>query len=109
MNTLPDNASEAKINAAVAKHCAPNGGIDQDENGVTVWRHADGIQRKIPDYLHDASAVLALLASRIWKAEHTDGDYWFKVSGYEALAPTFCRAACLALLRANGVNVAEAK
>jgi len=72
----------------------------------------------LPDYLQDANAVVGLLEKlhpRYWMAVRsgdlcsatvfTDGDGGMvKCVG---VATTFCRAACLALLKANGVKVED--
>jgi hypothetical protein len=55
-----------------------------------------------PDYLHDSTAVIALLKGRTWNCVQADGDYWIRVSGNEATASSFNRAAVLALLAAHG-------
>ena len=90
-------------------------------------RHPEyrAIERNLsPPYLTDANAVLALLENE--KAVHisnygSQGVDWYveiatKVCHQDeehravtGTAPTFCRAACLALLRAHGVNLEGGK
>lgn len=89
------------------------------------WSHPDsaGLFAETPDYLHDANAVIALLekvglwgsvnfGSRtnytvaLWKEvkpERGHSQTWQQYATGEA--KTFCEAACIALLRASGVDV----
>jgi hypothetical protein len=65
-----------------------------------------------PDYLNSADAVLPWLEKcRRWKAERCAPDgVWLEVDAPrfgDAYAPTFARAACIALLKAHGVSIEE--
>lgn len=58
-----------------------------------------------PDYLHDANAVIALLEKHLWECwVHENGDYSVRLSQTSPITRTkgFCRAACVALLKAHG-------
>ncbi len=85
-----------------------------DREGNDVWCETgfdcDGDLCPVPDYLHDANAAIALLEKfGGWQAfSDKDGAIvYLRLPGRDqaagsSTAPTFCRAACEAVLRANG-------
>jgi hypothetical protein len=135
-------ATDAEINAAVAEHCdgwteifmtnlrkAPSGAGFGD---VIVKRHYAGIPpayrldpvffsefEPVPDYLHDANAVLPLLEKSFYTVQflpdrsgeryglfiknpvynENDSKSYGLIDGR---AISFCRAACIALIKASG-------
>ena len=124
-------ATDAEKNVAVAEHVAgwkdfgPGSPAYQIHYGVSVMCgfQLGSVSSIVPDYLHDADAVIALL-EKASKARQliTDG-IWFDKMGaywtYEGHIPgadtdpllitsaSFCEPSCIALLRANGVEVIE--
>ena len=71
----------------------------------TGWK--DGKWSDISSYLTDANACLRVLERRIlWACDYEDRVYHVECGtedGYiQGHAPTFCRAACEAILRAHG-------
>ena len=132
-------ATKAQINAAVAEKVAgwqdiqPQIQLNLPESfrpdlhcnldGMPPGTDPNGPRSKVPDYLHDANAVIALLEKTFctfwWVANHRsftgrmlhkhDAGYDdFHTFGSIPLEDgAFCRAACIALLRANGVIVEE--
>lgn len=134
MTALPtlslSKATEAQINAAVAEYCA---GLKVLHN--TNWSHpvvdigpslfADGgrLVEDAHDYLHDANAVIALLEkypdvsiirekNEGWQVAIMDITRSDESTTTGILAEdwnnTFCRAACIGLIRASGkVDITE--
>jgi hypothetical protein len=106
------NTEDTKLNEKVAERVA---GLDLVVFGKKMvgpksanrWKPAQW-KRPPPDYLHDANLVLALLhARKDWAIGEKDGKYTCVVyrspinpiQGEWGEADTFCRAACLALLK----------
>jgi hypothetical protein len=81
---------------------APNG------RAVDCWDDPSGhCTLNCHSYLTDANACLRVLERRIlWACDYEDGVYHVECGtedGYiQGHAPTFCRAACEAILRAHG-------
>ncbi len=117
------NPTEDEINAAVAEYVAGwkcemiNGAWSGDpDSSAPVWTSPSGQVSTayfIPAFTRSADAVLPLLEK--WPGEWTKtGRMWIELSTYndedgpgtvEATADTFPLAACIALLRANGITV----
>lgn len=111
MKPLP--TTDQEINVAVAEMA-----------GWTRWQNTDrwlphpgaSITKPLPDYLHDADAVIALLAKEASVQIYWGVDWQVQISDTspvmssppnmlgEATGDTFCRAACLALLLAQGAK-----
>lgn len=111
MNT--DKISDEKLSELVAKACGipitpEKEYVDYDSRSVTA------VPAHFKPYATSADSVLPLLNVRDWNA-WTQGDdrrvfvgiYPKKGEGSytPSLAPTFARAACLALLKAHGVTI----
>ena len=117
--------SDAELEAAVAEKVAGYRWATHDAASGTHWlqlpgailpqgwKYADGdyLPKKnqsvlgCPKYLTDANAVLALLEKHLWECwVHENGDYSVRLSQTSPTTRTkgFCRAACLALLKAHG-------
>jgi len=86
---------------------------EYDREGNDVWAEtgfgADGELVPLPSYLTDANACLRVLEREArWETNFIRDDEWgarsycVEVRGFKVLAPTFCRAACEAVLRAYG-------
>lgn len=95
-------ATDAEINAAVAEHIC----------GVLLTAPGSAFYR---DYLHDSNAVLPLLERHpIWAVERLEDrlpEYRVSIN-HDTMrygwGRTFCRSACIALLKASGkVEVIE--
>ncbi len=109
LRSLPDAELKDAVNAAVAVHCA---GLHHVGAGYSIVA---------PPYATSADAVLPLLekyhiavASRVskqWVVEiheengEPNSEEYDMINIGEATAPTFPLAACLALLRAHGVEL----
>lgn len=116
-------ASDEEINALVAEKVAGWMEITIHPSGQVIGTHPMGGPRcQVPDYLHDANAVIELLGEatphgdiRIKRRQPSVGlSAPWTVQLNSTLGPihrgeTFCLAACYALLRAHGVTVLEAK
>lgn len=121
MKALPvlklSKATDAEINAAVAEYVMGR----TIRSGPTWPRFAfmsrdDGLSEAIPRYLDDAHAVMALLdtiSSNVWGVTRVGEMFWcwtVPIKGTEkghghsiyGRELSFCRAACVALLRASG-------
>lgn len=104
MTTISTSCTDAELSAAVAEH-------------VAGWDHANISKTfDVPPFATDANAVLGLLEDYYWTATtgaSNDKPCYrmvaVKVIGRhgwnEAGAGPFARAACFALLKANGVEV----
>jgi hypothetical protein len=73
--------------------------------GKVAYGSPHEAQADYPRYMTDANAVVALLEKHLWECwVHENGDYSVRLS--QTSPPTrtkgFCRAACLALLKAHG-------
>jgi hypothetical protein len=110
-----------QINAAVAEKVAGYAithGVWIDPQGAVC------IPKNRPDYYHSVDCVLPLLERHAFRFEggkaigcqyavviagSTLFHKWGLCGWYQAIAPTFAAAACLALLKSIGVDVGEAE
>lgn len=110
MNKKLEGATDDELSAAVAEHVA---GYKKDRNGY--WRDALGhcVHGEFGDveFATSADAVLPLLNKLGFWSARFDGDEFVVTDDHmdnnsdnSADAPTFPRAACIALLRAKGIK-----
>ena len=120
--------TDQKINELVAEKVAGWRLIHNSYPYLNQWMEGDQCRNQIPDYVHDANAVIGLLSDHHWWG-HSCGNSGtkqgysdFRIIVTEICKPdlsnngkeheqwgtgenAFCRAACLALLKAHGVEV----
>lgn len=106
--------SHAQLDALVAEHCAGWQARHIHIKDGVAWgvRPPMSLHERVPPFSRSADAVLPLLeehgslvADRTHLAD--DGEEWavsLRRCGSRAVAPTFPLAACLALLRAKGID-----
>ncbi len=81
------------------------------------WTNPSGLLMLLPRYASSADTVLELLSHHQWRAcsvgrtgadpAYSDAIVWVAKTGqeHEAFASSFAEAACIALLRARGIEV----
>lgn len=109
LRNLPDAERDARVNEAVAVHVAGymkrndwSGRLDKGDEQAVIS----------PPFSTSADAVLPLLEKHArWECNYVgdatwkDRAYCCELNGRKEMAPTIPLAACLTLLRANGVEV----
>jgi hypothetical protein len=120
--TIRADCSDTELNAAVAEHVAGWTMVRIDTQSGKDPSNPERLFPNFPPFCTDANAVLPLLEPFLsWIAHQIIAGIRIKICFRgeqtatnplahcyaEATAPTFCRAACYALLRANGVTVVE--
>jgi hypothetical protein len=105
-----DQMTDAQLSEAVAVECAGWTQLPPVNSGGDWWQDSTGqIAIDGPDFAIDANAVLPLLGLiHWWHISFADGKYIMELDTGNndkietvSLAPTFARAACIALLRAK--------
>lgn len=109
--------TDDEINALVAEHVAGwTDFYEEDHGSVGLVKlgvnPASGNDEYVTDFVNDSNAVLRLLdkCERGWHASNAEaqsihGRFMVSFDGHVGRADTFPRAACLALLRAKGIEV----
>jgi hypothetical protein len=110
VNDNLDTLTDAQLNECFAVEVAELAGLHWSEVSERLsCKDSSGLPSKVPDFSTDANAVLP------WLEKHyhadigcaKDAGWWVLISldGWESVvkaeAPTFARAACIALIRAN--------
>ena len=110
--------TDAELSALVAEKVAGYTNVHTPKT-MSAWGNPPDLKMGswIPDYLHDANAVIGLLErADEWEAHRREfeDEEGFRVryivhvsldkSAGGEYADTFCRAACLALLKAHGAT-----
>jgi hypothetical protein len=110
---MTDNQINVAIAQSVAGYRNAQGLQTAPDKPVHYWGENDASGPKpIPDYAHDADAVIVLLDREgSWMRARGNTVYiWHPGINsdceprFEGHADTFCRAACMALLKAHGVT-----
>lgn len=85
-------------------------GDDEDPEWYWIPPNEPDGNGEPPSYLHDANAILPLLEKHDWNCFRGKIGYEVEVEVEVAssvkpfgIAPTFCRAACIAVLKAHGL------
>lgn len=112
------NPTDDELNAAVATHVCGYAGVDGGMMRLPDTRMRGNVfesWKRVPPYATSADAVLPLLDSpkyiAWWEARlklngtHQVRCHQSEVDSFLAESATFPRAACIALLRANGIEV----
>ena len=116
------NPTDDELNAAVATHVCGYAGVDGGMMRLPDTRMRGNVfesWKRVPPYATSADAVLPLLDGFEWvdigkDVDYNDGPWAVSISRQRAgamgalfigSAPALARAACIALLRANGIEV----
>lgn len=123
--TIKSNCSDAELNLAMAPFSGWiwHGDLSWPRDPEAFyWKHSEGQRsyRNLPSFATDANAVLPLLEKFVYVDINRDADFekgpWSVALGVRlsvdselwiAVAPTFARSACFALLKAQGWIVSE--
>lgn len=110
-------ATDGEINVMIARHVANLKGMVRDKETCRIYHEKPnnpmwefyGKFVSAPDYLNGPHAVITLLESYVITICRTPShNRWIiNCGGHIGDSSTFCKAACIALLRASGVTVRE--
>lgn len=96
-----DTLSDAELNERFAVEVA-GGRIHDRRDSESVLVEINGEIDWLPHFSTDANAVLPWLENKYWESwPDGDGSRCVEVTGHLGFAPTFARAACIALIRAK--------